>query len=132
LKIVVINLIFSIFVFANSIVVVSNKTSDINRISLEELKNIYLKNIKSVNGFRIVPIDNKNFKNSFDTKILNKTPLQLNSYWAKMIFSGKSQPPVLLVDDKMVISKIESNKNSIGYIKKDNLNSNLKILIDID
>jgi ABC-type phosphate transport system substrate-binding protein len=113
------------------IVVIANKSIDIKDISMKDIKNIYLKNKKDIQGIKLTPIDNKNIKNSFDKKVLNKTQLQVNSYWAKMIFSGKSQPPVLLENDSLVVQRVLNNKNIIGYIKKDNIDSNIQTLLNI-
>jgi ABC-type phosphate transport system substrate-binding protein len=113
------------------IVVIANKSIDIKDISMKDIKNIYLKNKKDIQGIKLTPIDNKNIKHSFDKKVLNKTQLQVNSYWAKMIFSGKSQPPVLLENDSLVVQRVLNNKNIIGYIKKDNIDSNIQTLLNI-
>jgi hypothetical protein len=48
-----------------------------------------------------------------------------------MIFSGKSQPPVLLENDSLVVQRVLNNKNIIGYIKKDNIDSNIQTLLNI-
>jgi ABC-type phosphate transport system substrate-binding protein len=113
------------------IVVIANKSIDIKDISMKDIKNIYLKNKKDIQGIKLTPIDNKNIKHSFDKKVLNKTQLQVNSYWAKMIFSGKNQPPVLLENDSLVVQRVLNNKNIIGYIKKDNIDSNIQTLLNI-
>jgi ABC-type phosphate transport system substrate-binding protein len=130
-KISILYILLSCLLHASDIVLVSNINSKIDKIDLSDLKNIYLKNIKSINGVRLLPIDNKTIKKNFDKIVIQKSPLQINSYWAKMIFSGKSQPPVLLESDKDVLNKISNNLNSIGYISKNNLNRKVKLLVSI-
>jgi hypothetical protein len=142
-NILIITFLMSSFIFANDIVLIGNKNLAISDIETYNIRNIYLKKIKAINDIQLIPIDNKELKKEFDNKVIQRTQRQVSAYWAKMIFSGKNQPPTLLKDDKEVVIAIEQNdedvlkkiaedKRVIGYILKKNINQNVKILKEIN
>lgn len=52
----------------------------------------------------------------FASKVLNKKPAQLKSYWSRLIFTGKGRPPKRLGGEDAVISYVKSNSNIISYV----------------
>lgn len=135
-------ILFTINIFAKDIVVICNKELQLDQLQIYDIRNLYLKKIKAVDSIKLTPVDNKKLQKEFNKRIIKKTPVQVNAYWAKMIFSGKAQPPTLLTNDKEVMVAIEKNddvikrvasdKSVIGYILKQNLNSSVKVLYEIN
>jgi hypothetical protein len=96
--------------------IITSKNSKIISITKEQLIKIYLKEINTINGVRVIPIDNSNTKiyNEFYAKLIQKTPKQIHAYWMKEIYRGDKQPPKRLSDNE-VKSQLKSNPNIIYY-----------------
>jgi ABC-type phosphate transport system substrate-binding protein len=41
---------------------------------------------------------------------------RINSYWARLLFTGQVQPPKALADDAAVLAMVRSNPQAIGYV----------------
>ncbi len=106
---------FNILVFGDIKIITSNNSS-IGTISKEQLIKIYLKEINTINGVAVTPIDNSNTKiyNEFYAKLINKSPKQIRAYWMKEIYRGDKQPPKRLSDEEIKI-KIKQQPNIIYY-----------------
>ncbi len=100
-------------IFADISIVTSPK-SPLKNITIEELANIYLKKIDSINGIKVIPIDNKDSYNEFCEKVIKKTPKELHAYWMREIYRGDKQPPEKL-STSQIQHKIEENPKVISY-----------------
>lgn len=67
--------------------------SKIDTITVQDLKNLYLKKTKLLNNQKVNVYDNKDEYSLFYNKVINKNDGQLHAYWMKQIFSGKRIPP---------------------------------------
>lgn len=118
-----------IFNFLNAqIVLVTNKNSKISELKKEEVVYLYLGKINKIHNTNIKPVLSKDEKlhNEFVNNILNKTSGQFNSYWARMIFTGKKSS--LESIDTMNIEEELENLNTIIYIYEEDLKNKWKII----
>lgn len=110
---------FVTFLFSTSLlfssmkVYVANK-SDINSITKQELKNLYLKKTKLLNNKEVVVLDNIDEYEKFYTDIIQKTSGQIHAYWMKQIFLGKKIPPKK-IKYSQIINTINQNHSAIVY-----------------
>ncbi len=51
----------------------------------------------------------------FNTKLLGKSSSQLKSYWSKLVFTGKANPPKT-VSPATMLELVTNNPNMIGFI----------------
>ena len=129
-----ISLLFSINLYAVDLAVIVSKDSNINNISKKELSKIFLAKTKRLpSGDRAIPVENTNkvYQSKFYKIVSNKNEKQLKKYWAKMIFTGRGQPPKKINSINEVIAFIQNNKNAISYIPFDYVNNDLKIIMEI-
>lgn len=63
----------------------------------------------------------------FNGKLLGKSASQLKSYWSKLVFTGKANPPKAVSSDEM-IQLIKSNPNMIGFIDSSKVTSDVKVI----
>lgn len=105
---------------AESIYVVVHKKSSVDRLDLDAVRNIFLAKVKSFpGGGKAITIDQRESESAFVlfySKVIGKSPRQLQSYWSKMVFSGKGEPPQKVGGNQDVIEFISSNPNMIGYV----------------
>ncbi|WP_321779049.1 hypothetical protein [Sulfurimonas sp.] len=92
--------------------------SEIDSISVQILKDLYLKKTKLLNNKPVVVYDNEDEKSEFYLKIINKTDGQLHAYWMKQIFSGKNVPPKKIIPSE-IISTLKNNPSAIVYSEID-------------
>lgn len=65
---------------------------------------------------------------AFCRQILKKTALQYLLYRKKMLFTGSGLPPLAMENDEEVKTFVAANRDAIGFIRKDSLDSRVKQL----
>ena len=112
------------------IVIVTNKDSDINHLSKESLKYLYLAKVNNINHIKIKTLlsKNKDLHKRFINTIIEKNIHQYNSYWARLVFTGRKAIPRRLNKDE--ITKALKNINTIIYIDKKDMTPNWKIIYE--
>ncbi len=64
----------------------------------------------------------------FNAKVLGKTEQQLRSYWSRMIFTGKAQPPRVLNSSADMLRTVASTSGYVGYIDSQDVGDKVKVL----
>lgn len=101
-----------------------------------QIKMLYKGNITSINGNSTKILDlpaNSNIRQKFYYSLLNKSPSQMQSIWAKQSFSGRATAPFELKTDDLesVLQWLESTPTGIAYYPLKQLPNNVKILYTI-
>ena len=69
----------------------------------------------------------------FIDRTLGKTEAQLRSYWSRMIFTGKAQPPRVMKNTAEMLRAVASTPGYIGYVDgKDATSDRVKVLYRAD
>jgi hypothetical protein len=123
-------LLLNIYFLNAQIVVVTNKDSKIDAISKELVQYIYLAKIDKIEEVRVVPVlsNDEKLHNQFCSTVLNKSEFQYNSYWARLVFTGR-KPISKRLDWQEVVKKLQEI-NTIAYINKENLTDEWKIIYE--
>lgn len=116
------------------LVVVINADSPINSISKEELVGIYMGRYRSGNGNdTFSPVDNESLITIFYSQMTNKTVPQVNSYWARLKFTGREyKRPIQVSTSQDVLAAVIRDKNAIGYIPSDQVDASVKVIYEIN
>lgn len=128
-------LLLTFFINAASadIVVVVSSSSSIDSLTQKQVSSIFLgKKSTFPDGSKAVAIDQKDGssdREDFYRKVTGKSGSQLKSYWSKLIFSGKGQPPKQLADADEVKTSLSSNPNQISYMAEDAVDASVKIVL---
>ena len=100
--------------------------------SAKDISRVFLGKSKSLpGGHKVKPVglsDGNSARDEFNEKVLKKSNSQLKSYWSKLIFTGKGQPPKELGSDADMVNQVSSDPGSIGYISKENVTDAVKVL----
>jgi len=116
---------------ADVVAVVSAK-SPITTLSNAQLAEIFLGKVgRAPNGMRIVPIDqaeDSTDREKFYAKVAGRSPAQMKSYWAKIIFTGRGQPPQELSSVTDLTKRIAADPNTIGYIEEGQVNDSIRVV----
>jgi hypothetical protein len=64
--------------------------------------------------------------------LVNKSPAEISSYWARLVFSGKTSPPFQVPDAQTAVELAQSNPNAIAYVHRSSLNPGVKVVLEIE
>ncbi len=100
------------------------------QLSPKDIQRIFLGQSKSFsNNLPVIPVDQPigmDIRKKFSEKLLKKSNQQIKAYWARQIFTGKGLPPKELTPARLVKEFVAQNKNAIGYIDADLLDTSVK------
>lgn len=115
------------------LVVVANNDVKINSLSQGQLSKIFLgQTSKFPDGSTATPLDvTGDVRNAFYTYILKKSPTQIEKYWARMIFTGKSQPPREVRKADVKAAVVET-AGGISYMERTQVDGSVKIITVTD
>ena len=121
-------------VWADIVVIVSPHNPTVS-LTVEQAGDIFLGRMATFpNGSEAIPIDQNEgtpARVAFYQKSIGKAPPQMKAYWARMIFTGRGQPPVESGDDAAIKRLVASNPKLIGYIDKSALDSTVKPVLNL-
>ncbi|MBI3726998.1 MAG: hypothetical protein HY254_01535 [Burkholderiales bacterium] len=116
------------------LVVIANPQSGIEKLSKDEVINLYMgRNRKLASGINAMPLDlaaTNTEKAKFYALLVNKNLPEINSYWARLMFSGQGSPPMQIESVDEVLEIVSSNKAAIGYIERKKLDKRVKMIYD--
>jgi len=111
------------------LVVVANKSVAVSSMKRAELSRIFLGQSGSFpDGSTAVPLDvSGDYRSRFYRDVLKRQPDQIEKYWARMIFTGKAQPPreVKLRDVKSLVAE---TPGAISYLDKSQVDASVKVI----
>jgi hypothetical protein len=107
---------------AADLVVVTNARSGIERLTQEEVVNIYLGRYRRLeSGVTAEPVDlagEPDSKVLFYRKLVGKSLAEINAYWARLVFSGKTQPPQLATNIDEALRRVALNPGAMTYVER--------------
>jgi len=115
-------------------VVVMNATSAITRLGQDDVVNIFLGRYRRLpTGVMAVPIDqpeNAALRAEFYRKLVNKEPNEINAYWSRLLFSGKTSPPLQAVTANDVVMLLASQPGGIAYMDRSQVEKRFRIVME--
>ncbi len=70
-------------------------------------------------------------RTAFYQSLTGMGPAQINSYWSRLMFSGRSLPPQALPDEAAMISVIKRNPGAVGWLSHAPTDKQVKTLLVI-
>ncbi|WP_404207091.1 phosphate ABC transporter substrate-binding protein [Vibrio sp. V03_P4A6T147] len=112
-------------------VVISN-LSGVDQLSDSDVKKLFLGKLKQLpNGTEPIVIeyaDGTPIRIEFHEKVTNKSESQLQAYWAKLVFTGKANPPKTVASSAAAIAEVSQNAAAIGYIDSSEVTDQVKVV----
>ena len=118
------------------IAIIANPSLELDTMTAQEASMLFLGKTKTLtNGVkpRILDLpDGNDLKTHFYYSLTGKSPYQLHSYWARMLFSGQATYVPIPVDNvEQVLLSVASTKNAIGYVNVEDVNDSVKVLMTV-
>jgi len=121
-------------ILAEPIVVVTAANSQLPKLTLENLKLIYLRKIQiDDQGNRWIPINlpiAHPLRHIFSLALFSMLPEDQEDYWNGQYFHGITPPPVMS-SEEAVLRFISSTPGAIGYVRQDHVDSRVKIRLTL-
>jgi ABC-type phosphate transport system substrate-binding protein len=115
-------------------VVVVNARSGVERLSQDEVINIFLGRYRRLpTGVAAIPVDqpeNSALRTEFYRKLVNKELNEINAYWSRLVFSGKTSPPRQAVSASEVFSMLSREPGGIAYIERGLVDNRFRIVLE--
>ena len=127
-------LLFLTPVVAADLVLVVNSESGIERLSQREVVNIYLGRYRRLStGATAAPIDlsvSTESKAVFYRQLVDKNLAEIDAYWSRLVFSGKTRPPQQVENVDEALEFLANNLNALAYIDRAAVNSQVTIVFE--
>lgn len=118
------------------LVVVVNARSGVEKLTQEEIVNIFLGRYRQLpSGIVALPVDHPPtapIRARFYALLVDKDLAEINAYWARLIFSGKTSPPRQALSTADVIDWLARQKGAIGYLERGQADARVKIVLDLE
>jgi ABC-type phosphate transport system substrate-binding protein len=112
---------------AADIVVVVSPASTLTK---DQVADVFLG--KNTNNRPVDMPESSPIRAAFYPKATGKEPAQVKAAWARLVFSGKAQPPKELPDAAAVKKAVVADPKAVGYIEKSAVDASVKVLTEID
>ena len=117
---------------AEPILVVVNKNNPLVTLPRQAVTDIFMGRTEYFpDGMPIFRVDasaNSKVRAEFYRRLVNMSTSEVNAYWARLTFTGRATPPMQVRSDMDVTKLVEMNPSAIGYIRKGDMNEQLKTI----
>lgn len=124
-------LILSQNAWSEEVYIVANKDLNVSSIDKKELTKIYLGKSSMLESSKIEPLalpsDSKDHI-YFTENILNKDPQKYERYWARLVFTGKGNPPKVISQENERLSYVKNNREAIFYTMTPPKDTGIKVI----
>lgn len=99
-------------------------------LSKDQVANIYLGRNAD---FKPVDLpESSPTRGAFYQKATDRDAAQVKAVWARIVFSGKGQPPKEVADAAAVKKAVAADPKAIGYIDKSAVDGSVKVVLSLD
>lgn len=137
---VLLAMIFSAFVWGAAearaeLVVVVNPQSGIERLGEDDVINIFLGRYRRLaSGIAAEPVDivdDSTLRARFYRHLVNKSLPEINAYWARLVFSGKTRPPHMVGSVEEALRFVTSQPGGLAYLERAQVDRRVKIVFEL-
>lgn len=117
------------------LVVVAHPHSGIERLTQDEVINIYLGRYRRLaSGMLAEPLDqpaDAEARSRFYRRLVNKSLAEINAYWARLVFSGKTQPPRVVESVDSMLRLVATHPGALGYVERSQADARVKVVFEL-
>lgn len=102
------------------IVVIVHPDSPLQHLTSQQISDLYLGRQRSTpTGERLLILDqprDSELRRRFFNRLNGMSLRGVDAYWARLQFSGDSQPPIPLPESSAIVTTVRNNRLAIGYV----------------
>ncbi|MEW7850017.1 phosphate ABC transporter substrate-binding protein [Massilia aurea] len=118
---------------AADLAVIVSARSPVMTLRADQVAEIFLSQTNRFpNGSEVVPIDQdlgSPLRNEFYSKVTHRTPALVKAHWARLIFTGRGQPPAEVAGNDAMRKMIAENPGMIGYVERSALDASVRAVL---
>ena len=122
-------------VMAAEWVLVANNKSGITRLTQDEVTHIYLGRYRRLDsGMTADPIDQPDdspLKAHFYRRLVDKSLPEINAYWARLVFSGKTQPPRTARTSEEALQWVIRQPGALAYVERTKVDGRVMVVFEM-
>ena len=118
----------------NASLVVIGSPDLVGQMNIKDVKKLFLGKKVDFNDGRLTAIElDKSLpeKANFHRLVTKKSLTQLESYWAKQLFTGKGQAPESVMSQEDLKSKVAQGTATVGYIDESLVDNQVSTLLKL-
>jgi hypothetical protein len=111
------------------VVVVVNAKNPVPSMTAAQVADVYLGKDAS-----LAPVDlpeSAAQRNEFYSKVAGKDSAQIKAIWARMVFTGKSQPPKVVGSSADAVKQVAGKDKGIAYVDKSAVDGSVKVVLTV-
>src|SRR5690348_5680622 len=116
----------------SEVVAVVSAKSRVTSLNADQVADIFLgKTSHFPDGTQATPIDQSEdspARDKFYAQFTGKSPAQVRAYWAKIIFTGRGQPPRQVGSSAEAKKLVAQNPNAIAYIDAKMVDDSVRVV----
>jgi ABC-type phosphate transport system substrate-binding protein len=116
------------------LVLVANPKSGIEHLTQDEVVNIYLGRYRRLtSGIAAEPVDladDSELRARFYRSLVNKSLAEINAYWARLVFSGKTRPPQLANSVEAALQYVVAQPGALAYLERSQADRRVRIVFE--
>lgn len=117
------------------LVLVASPQSGIDRLTQDEVVNIYLGRYRRfASGLAAEPLDHpldSEVRARFYRRLVGKSPAEINAYWARLVFSGKTRPPQVVANAEDMLRIVVTQPGTLAYVERAQADARVKIVFEL-
>ena len=125
-------LIFVSTMFATQYSVIISKKTDIDSLTAQQIRDIFLQKRHSLGNQKIIPLNlvgQEPSRIAFESDVLGMGRDRLNTYWVKQHFQGIT-PPITQPSHESIKAFVQNVEGSIGYIPSSMVDTSVKVIYE--
>lgn len=121
---------------AAGLVVIVNPASGVQHLSRDEAVNIFMGRYRKLpSGIVALPIDigsqSPQRRRFYQLLVGSDLPV-IDAYWARLVFSGQTSPPLQAPDDRTAIELVAGNRSAIAYVDRDRVDARVRVALELE
>jgi hypothetical protein len=117
------------------LVLVTSPHSGIERLTQDDVINIYLGRYRRLpSGVVAVPVDHpveSELRARFYRRLVNKSLAEINAYWARLVFSGKTRPPQVVEGVDNILRIVATQPGALAYLERMQVDGRVRIVFEL-
>lgn len=122
-------------VMAADWVLVANPQSGLKALSHDEVVNIYLGRYRYLaSGLTAEPIDqaiDAPIRAHFYRHLVDKSVGEINAYWSRLTFSGKTKPPRVAHNSEQALQLVARSPGALAYVERSKVDARVVVVFQL-
>lgn len=115
---------------ADELLIVTHPQSSIGELSRQQASHIFLGRLRQLpSGERVTVIDVEPLRADFYQRLVGRNLAEINAYWARLQFSGRTQPPLRVNSGEEALALVLESRGAVAFIRADQLDPRARVVM---